>query len=117
MNALYNFAVGPLAWIAFTVCIGGMIWRLVARTPRPPARRLGPRLHELERLADVDHPLDAALLHLRLAREPAADRGELRAAHRHPARRAVLLGPQRHVGLQFRFSFLPCPTALWTPSP
>ena len=28
MNALYNFAVGPLAWIAFTVCIGGMIWRL-----------------------------------------------------------------------------------------
>ena len=23
MNALYNFAVGPLAWIAFTVCIGG----------------------------------------------------------------------------------------------
>ncbi|MFQ8735469.1 MAG: nitrate reductase [Bilophila wadsworthia] len=33
---------------------------VVARTPRPPARRLGPRLHELERLADVDHPLDAA---------------------------------------------------------
>ncbi len=28
MNALYNFAVGPLAWIAFTVCIGGIIWRL-----------------------------------------------------------------------------------------
>ena len=42
MNALYNFAVGPLAWIAFTVCIGGMIWRLWSlgrlarqRTPRP----------------------------------------------------------------------------------
>ena len=28
MNALYNFAVGPLAWIAFTVFIGGTIWRL-----------------------------------------------------------------------------------------
>ena len=28
MNAFYNFAVGPLAWIAFSVCIGGTIWRL-----------------------------------------------------------------------------------------
>ena len=38
MNALYNFAVGPLAWIAFTVCIGGMSWRLwtlASATPRP----------------------------------------------------------------------------------
>lgn len=72
---------------------------VIARMPRPPARRLGPCLYELERLADIDHPLDATLLHLQLARESAADRGELRAVHRHPVRRAVLLGPQRHVGL------------------
>lgn len=28
MNTLYNFATGPLAWLAFVVCIGGIIWRL-----------------------------------------------------------------------------------------
>lgn len=28
MNALYNFAVGPLAWVAWLVFIGGTIWRL-----------------------------------------------------------------------------------------
>ena len=28
MNTLYNFAVGPLAWAAFLICIGGIVWRL-----------------------------------------------------------------------------------------
>ena len=29
MNTLYNFATGPLAWLAFVVCIGGIIWRVL----------------------------------------------------------------------------------------
>jgi len=28
MNTLYNFAVGPLAWAAWTICILGTVWRV-----------------------------------------------------------------------------------------
>ncbi|MEG2139454.1 MAG: nitrate reductase [Bilophila sp.] len=28
MNVFYNFAVGPLAWLAWGIFIGGMVWRL-----------------------------------------------------------------------------------------
>ena len=28
MNTLYNFAVGPLAWAAWGICLLGMMWRL-----------------------------------------------------------------------------------------
>lgn len=37
MNALYNFCGRPAAWIAFTVCIGGMIWRLWSGSDASPA--------------------------------------------------------------------------------
>lgn len=37
MNALYNFAVGPLAWIAFTVCIGGDDLAAVVGSDASPA--------------------------------------------------------------------------------
>lgn len=104
MNALYNFAVGPLAWIAFTVCIGGMIWRLwsLGRLARQRDASSLAYMNWKDSLTSIirwtlpfstcgwrENPLLTVanfVLHL----------GILLAV-------LFLLGPQRHVGLQFRF--------------
>ena len=117
MNALYNFAVGPLAWIAFTVCIGGMIWRLwsLGRLARQRDASALAYMNWKDSLTSIirwtlpfstcgwrENPLLTVanfVLHI----------GILLAGSTRPT---TSCGTTISV-----FPFLPCPTALWTPSP